>query len=283
MRTNYRKASQKGGMENVDLLEKCLVMELGEEMKKNEKNIDLKKVSRISLLLEECDINGSEIDRNRFAKNFYRKYNVNLQPSKRRAPRYLKAAAIILFVLSVFIASETIAVKAYGVSIIDWVRTATGMLFEFSVDDGDMELSTDYDDFEEITPNRASNFEELAGMLGVPFYVPGYLPEGFSIEEIYYNELNNSINAVYFDGSDGFLYWRILFPIGNGSQVIDIGDHQIVENDLIISDFEATIYQQNETEGYFAAFIYNNSLYTIETSAPVSEIIKIIEEVKIIK
>lgn len=265
---------------DVEKLKHHLTILLDAETSLPAEQIDTQKVGRILELMERCQSHAMEDDREDFAARFNARYQTSvevLHPPKKHgfATRFLKMAACFLLFLSLFCGTEWIAVKAFDFSIVQFLRiTANRLVFE--IDGSSPEHG-------EIIPlGSYRDYKSLSETLGRNFLIPDSgMPESLQLQHIMYNEFSDSFTAAY-QGNGSYAVWEVFLPVGQGIVDFNTQGLTLLEEDMAVGDQIVSLYQlqADGKEAYTAVFVYEDTLYVLESDLPLDQIITIIQEAK---
>lgn len=273
-----------------------LLRNLDSELRKDSDEVDFKKVKNVLELLNTMEVPKEKIpiDQNKFEKDMKRKYGIKLKtvkPKEKLQYRVMRVAcAVMIFVAVLFVVDRTTA-KAFDFSLIEWVKsTADTFYFEFKEKELEKELEKEEEnktDFEsddqsvvDYKAEKLNDLSEIPEKLGA-VYILGNRKNEYRPEDLYYNELNSSVDITYVSNKDEYINLSIFKSPGEANMTLGIPDSKVVEKDKNIGKFTVTISRsENQISGIF---IYQNVLYVIITNTDQSKLENLIRDMRLIE
>lgn len=271
-----------------------LLRNLDSELRKNSDEVDFKKVKNVLELLNTMEVPKEKItiDQNKFEKDMKRKYGVKLKtvkPKEKLQYRVMRVAcAVMIFVAVLFVVDRTTA-KAFDFSLIEWIKsTADTFYFEFKEKELEKELEKEEEDKTKFNSDdqyvadykaeQLKDLSEIHKKLGA-VYILGNEKNEYRPEDIYYNELNSSIDITYRNNKNEYVDLSIFKSPGEANMTFEIPNSKIVEKDKKIGRFSVTISKSEDQVS--GIFIYRSVLYVVIINSNQSKLENLIRDMRI--
>lgn len=272
---------------NDHMVSRELLHSLDRELQKEPGEVDVKKTKEMLDLLETLEVPGKklDIDADTFAENLRKEHGIKVKPIKQKKKlsyRIMRVACAVMIFCAAFLALDWVTAEAFDFSLIRWVKnTAQSFEFEFKGRRLEQEYEKESDDSRNDDPNvreymaeKIEDISQVSDRLG-SFYAADEEKYHLETKEMYYNELDNSLDITYVDAENYYVGLNISSAMGEGSMSMSVADNRIIDEKQI-GNFDVTICQTEEEDLTAGIFIYDDVLYVIDTTRDVDFLEKLI-------